>query len=65
MNEKAIVYVELKPGLCARVEVCVIEEPLPSPHEMAVRREPFLTEFDAIAGKLSAKDYRSTPPFDV
>jgi hypothetical protein len=64
MNE-ATVFVNLRPGVCAKVTVQVIEEAMPTPHEKCHRREPTVTEFDAVTGKLSAKDYRCNPPFDV
>lgn len=65
MKPSAIVYVPLHEGRCARVEVSVIEEALPTPMETHRTREPGITEMDAIAAKLSAKDYRITPPFET
>ncbi|WP_193214939.1 hypothetical protein [Luteolibacter marinus] len=59
------IYVSLRPGVCAEVTVQVIEEGLPVPLEPCHRREPTVTEFDAIAGELAAKDYRCAPPFEI
>jgi hypothetical protein len=65
MKSEAVIYVTLSPGVCAEVLVRVIEEPLPTPLEACTIREPGVTELDAIAAKLSAKDYRSAPPFAI
>lgn len=63
MEKKTIVYVKLNDHSQARIEMVREVEGLPSPHEQP--REHLLTvnEMDAVAGKLSAKDYQSTPYF--
>ena len=65
MQSEAKIYVTLADGVCAEVLVRVVEQGLPTPHEACTIREPGITELDAIAGKLSAKDYRSAPPFEI
>lgn len=65
MKGKTTVFTQISPGVFARVEVQVIEEPLPTPNERPTLRQPTLEEFARVASKLNARDYTFTLPFPV
>lgn len=60
-NLSETIYIPLEAGLQARVEIQIIEEPLPSPNERPLRRAPGAGELHRTAEQLLRRIYQFHP----
>lgn len=63
MNRSATVYIPLALDRFARVEIAIVTQGMPTPHERNPEREPVLTEMEEVTAKLAARKYKTEPPF--
>ncbi len=61
-KEREYLWVELESGALAIVTVQVLEPPLPTPNERAVKRAPTASELDEVARRMAERKYRFHPP---
>lgn len=55
-------YLPIGPGLSARVEIQIIQEPAaPTPNERPIRRAPTVSELHTVADGLTRRIYQFTP----
>lgn len=57
MSSEEILEIPLGNGRVARLVISVIEEPIPTPHEIAVHRCPSVGELEQITERLRDRRY--------